>query len=95
MPTAEDDINSHLPKPLRVVVFLLNFLLRAAHIRHRFLEIGRAVESFAPMEEPVFFRVLNLICNLRDFEECFGRHTPCPEAIAADAVFFYQRGFFT
>ena len=95
MPTAEDDIHSHLPKPFRVVVFLLDFLLRAAHIRHRLLEIWRAVENFAFAEEPIFFRVLNFIGNLRDFEECFRRHATCPKAIAADAVFFYQGGFLT
>ena len=95
MPTAKDDIHPHLPKPFRVVVFLLDFLLRAAHIRHRLLEIRRAVENFAFAEEPIFFRVLDFIGNLRDFEECFRWHATCPKAIAADAVFFYQGGFLT
>ena len=94
-PTAEDDIHPHLPKPFRVVVLLLDFLLRAAHIRHRLLEIRRAAENFAFAEEPIFFRVLNFISNLRDFEECFRWHATCPKAIAADTVLFYQGGFLT
>ena len=91
MPVSEDNINPHLTEPLRVVVFLFYHVLGAPHIRHHTLPVRRCMGTC----NAVFLSVPDVICNFRCLEECLGRHTPCPETVATDAVLLYKRGLFT
>ena len=91
MSVSEDNINPHLTESLRIVVFLLYGMLGASDIRHHMLPIERRLGAC----NAVFFSVLDVIRDLRCLQECLGRHTSRPEAVATDTVLLHKRGLFT